>query len=280
MKKSKLLILVLILFMIPFVVMAEECSNSSIKLKSVTIENKSDSVTELEELSFDENTINLHLKMKEVEDSIKYKIVLDNESEEDFFVDRSSINIDSDYIDYTVETEDESNVVHKGETKTVYLTVEYQNEVPTASFENGVYNDNQTVLVNLSNSDVIEVPDTFKEFSGKKIIAIVIVAVLALSLSLILYNNPFENRKKTMILIIGLSIVIPTAVNAVCKEEIKIVSKVEIVNPDTHPCTFNGELVQGATYINGDYTYRYKMAKDENGWHNIDEDGWGVSLTY
>ena len=44
-------------------------------------------------------------------------------------------------------------------------------------------------------------------------------------------------------------------------------------------CTFDGELVQGAEYVNGQYTYRYMQ---ERGlfvkWININEDGWGVML--
>ena len=48
-------------------------------------------------------------------------------------------------------------------------------------------------------------------------------------------------------------------------------------------CTFNGELTQGAEYVNGQYTYRYMQESNYNGedyiWSNIDNDGWGVALT-
>ena len=48
-------------------------------------------------------------------------------------------------------------------------------------------------------------------------------------------------------------------------------------------CTFDGELTQGAEYVNGQYTYRY-MQEGTNSmkglsWTNISEDGWGVQLT-
>ena len=45
-----------------------------------------------------------------------------------------------------------------------------------------------------------------------------------------------------------------------------------------NPCTYNGELVQGAEYTNGQYTYRYMQEKRYE-WTNIVEDGWGVILT-
>ena len=48
-------------------------------------------------------------------------------------------------------------------------------------------------------------------------------------------------------------------------------------------CTFDGELTQGAEYVNGQYTYRYMQegAKSRSGlvWDAITNEGWGVQLT-
>ena len=53
-------------------------------------------------------------------------------------------------------------------------------------------------------------------------------------------------------------------------------------------CTFDGELTQGAEYVNGQYTYRYmqegNIDNDDDGndvytWSNINTEGWGVILT-
>ena len=48
-------------------------------------------------------------------------------------------------------------------------------------------------------------------------------------------------------------------------------------------CTFDGELTQGAEYVNGQYTYKYMQegAYSSSGlaWNNITNDGWGVQLT-
>ena len=50
-------------------------------------------------------------------------------------------------------------------------------------------------------------------------------------------------------------------------------------------CTFDGELTQGAEYVNGQYTYRYMQegTSSENNntllWNDISDDGWGVQLT-
>ena len=45
-------------------------------------------------------------------------------------------------------------------------------------------------------------------------------------------------------------------------------------------CTFNGKLIQGTEYVNGQYTYRYMQEYTENSnWKNIKQKGWGVILT-
>ena len=48
-------------------------------------------------------------------------------------------------------------------------------------------------------------------------------------------------------------------------------------------CTFDGEMVQGAEYVNGQYTYRYMQEgnSSESGlaWRDISDDGWGVQFT-
>ena len=50
-------------------------------------------------------------------------------------------------------------------------------------------------------------------------------------------------------------------------------------------CTFDGEMVQGAEYTNGQYTYSYMQEGYHNpndrgafGWKNIDLDGWGARV--
>ena len=49
-------------------------------------------------------------------------------------------------------------------------------------------------------------------------------------------------------------------------------------------CKFDGELKQGAEFVKGQYTYRYKQEGNYSSttdlvWNNIGTDGWGVQLT-
>ena len=58
----------------------------------------------------------------------------------------------------------------------------------------------------------------------------------------------------------------------------------EYTAPEVVNCTFDGELTQGAEYVNGQYTYRYKQEGDYSlttdlAWTVMYVDGWGVQLT-
>ena len=63
------------------------------------------------------------------------------------------------------------------------------------------------------------------------------------------------------------------------------ISEYKSNSPAPTYCTYDGELTQGAEYVNGQYTYRYMQEGSEPeeddglGWSNISEDGWGVQLT-
>ena len=56
----------------------------------------------------------------------------------------------------------------------------------------------------------------------------------------------------------------------------------EYIEPEEVYCNFDGEMVQGAEFVKGQYTYRYKQQGYEsadNPWTTIKNDGWGVMLT-
>ena len=59
-----------------------------------------------------------------------------------------------------------------------------------------------------------------------------------------------------------------------------------VSTPEAIYCTFDGNMVQGAEYVNGQYTYKYKqhgyIIQNNPGalaWTNMYTDGWGVMLT-
>ena len=230
MKKFILPVLLFLMF-IPFYVNAETCDTDKITISSITMENKSDNVEELEAATASSKIINLNLSMSEVGDNIEYKFIVKNDSNEDYELDKTSLNLKSDYINYSFKTDENSNIVKAKTSKNVILRVEYKTEVSEDKFENGTYNDSKTMIVQLLNENTINVPDTFKNpNTGVQAYIWVTLILLILSGSLFILLKQ-KKYTKFMILIIGIAIIIPISVYAICKYEIKIESNVEIKRP-------------------------------------------------
>ena len=267
MKKILLSFIFLLLF-VPVLVNAETCDTSKVTIESISLD-QTNNVNVIEDATAHDKNINLNLGMSKVGDNIKYKIVVKNNSNEDFLLDKNSINISSEYIDYSIESSDNSNIIKKKTSKTVFLNVQYKKQVPDSAYEDGVFNDNVTMKVNLSSnnssSNNIINPNT----GIKYLLIILLIGSICLISTII-----FKKKKSSIITILLISVIIPISVNALCKIDITINSKVKI--REVYACTYEGELVQGAEFTNGDYVYRYMQEGTGGGWTNITEDGWGI----
>ena len=257
----KKLILPIILFVvfIPFCVNAETCDTDKISISSITVEEKSDNVEEIDEASASGKNINLNLSMSEVGDNINYKIIVKNDSNEDYELDKNSFNISSDYIEYTIESDDNSNIVKANSSKTVYLKVEYKTEVPDEVFESGAYNDNKTIAINLStNSSVDNIinPNTRVQ---SYIIIFILILIISVTLYVILRKKKYA---QFMILIVGIAIIIPLSVFALCKCDITVNSNVKI----TKIQQFKIRIVNCSQWINDSFEFEYGMTL--NDWVN------------
>ena len=235
MKKFMLPILLFLMF-IPFVANAEACDTDKITIENIAIESKSDNVEELSQATASGKNINLNLSMSEVGDSIEYRFVVKNDSNEDYELGKTSLNLNLDYINYSFETEDNSNIVKAKSSKNVTLRVEYKSEVPEDKFESGIYTDNKTMIVQLSNGNTINVPNTIKNpktGAQSYILIILIILLISGSLYILLKKKKFA---KFMILIVGTAIIIPISVYALCKCEIKVNSKVLVESSNKYVC--------------------------------------------
>ena len=101
MKKFILSILIFMMF-IPFVVNAETCDVNKVSISSIKVENKSDTVEEINPPSINGMSINLDLNMFEVGDNIKYELIVKNEGPDDYKLDENKFNISYDYIDFKI----------------------------------------------------------------------------------------------------------------------------------------------------------------------------------
>ncbi|MBR4178766.1 MAG: BspA family leucine-rich repeat surface protein [Bacilli bacterium] len=214
MKKIVLAILMFFMFM-PFIY-GESCDANKITIDSITIDEMNGSVFEKNNASVEGNNINLDLSMSNVGDSITYKIIVKNDSDEIFEITESSLSNKSNYIRYSLNNGN-SVVVKAKSTKTIYLIAEYENEVPASLIQNDVYTEKEDLSLGLS---TLTNPKT----GDRTIIIISIVLVLSIIVFLILRKKKNINMLDVFIILI----LIPVITHATCKVDIMIESNVEI----------------------------------------------------
>ena len=226
--KKIILPLILFLMLMPFMVNAETCDLDKISIDSITIKEKVGNATEIEPPVIEGKKIKVNLKMMEVNDSIEYKLAIKNDSNEDYELDKNSFDANSDYIEYTLKSNDKNLVVKAGKTKEVYLKVQYKNEVPNASFNEGKFNNNKSFVLNLSNGQTIAVPDIIKNpKTGYSLIMLILICILCVGITMYAVLSK-KKINKFMMLLLTLMITIPASVYALCKIDITVESNVTI----------------------------------------------------
>ena len=233
--KKLLIIVTMFLLIIPTIVMAEECDSSKISIGSLKLVDSSNDNVEVSDASIVDNKIKVDLKFSDVDDYAQYSFVIKNDSDEDYELSDKSIDIDSDYIDYTLSTNDNLNIIKAGEEKTVLLNIKYSKEVDSSSFKDGSYTESKIMNLNYSYdkksnpiADIIENPKTgaFKYF-------LVLVALIVFALLII------KERKKSKVMLLLLVLgLIPISINALCTCNISVESNVVIEKSTPRLLTF------------------------------------------
>ncbi len=221
---NKKILLILLLLFIPIIASAETCDSSKVVVDSITMEEKTDTVIENSPATATDKKIKFDIVMSDAGGSIKYKVVVKNTSSVDYEIDENSFELDSDYLDYSLVFEDESNIVKANSTKTFYITIKYVKEIPYYETNKGIYNDNNTTTVNLVNDSVVNNPET----GVNSYLSIIVFVSVLCFITYILVSKKKYNR--LIIIILSLSLLIPISINAICKCDITIESKVTIVN--------------------------------------------------
>ncbi len=213
----KKLLLIILFLIIPYFVYADECNTDNISIKSITLSNSTNGVIEKSDPIINGGSITLDLSMSELNDKIEYNLIIENKSKDDYEL--KNINGNSDYIVYSISTSDNSKVVKANSQKSVILTVEYKNEVSEELFNEGKFNDNKSVVINLSSS----IDDIINPKTGYKYAGLIYIAVVSTILVLVLNNKEFN---KTFIILL---LACPLIVKAACNVSFNVSSNIEIL---------------------------------------------------
>ncbi len=252
----KRLIILLVMIFIPYMVLAEECDNSKITITSIEQSDIEGDTQVIDEPSINGKSIGMNLKMYEVGDSVTYDLTIKNDSDEDYMIDEDTFKSDSDYIEYVLSTEDNSNVVKANSSKNMTLIVRYKNEVDSTLLTNNKYDASNKLNFSMNTA---EKPKEIEEIAtepvapepvvteqlvsetknikatnenvenpitssvGFKLLIVVLLTSTLIFLLTLLHKKQFTKY----IVLIGMFSIIPT-IYAVCKCEIEVEASIEI----------------------------------------------------
>jgi len=270
--KRFLFIIITIFLLIPIVTLAEE----KIEIKSIELIDKSQNTEELSRATIENNTIKVDLKFYNLDDYAIYKVIVKNIGDKTLSFDDDNIISENEYLNYVVEYPD-NNLIKKVEEKEVIIKFYYENEVPNNLFRSNLFTTSDNSYIGLSN-EKISVIDTLKNLGVIEILLFIIIIMFIVVGLIIMFINRKVSSSQLMIIMFSL-LFIPLCVKATDKEEILINANITIQKAMERECSYDGDLVTGAKYIDGQYTYSYKQEMEDSGWTTMDKNGWGVTLT-
>ena len=215
---KKWLLPILLLF-VPCIIFSL-CNTNDLEAECF-LENKTDGVTVNTEPVIVGTNINLDLSMSEVGDNIKYKVVINNNSTEDYEI-NNDLSSNSEYFTYELSTKDNSNTIKSNSQKELDLTIEYKDEIPDDLFERDVYNATNNVVVRLTST---EEKSIINPQTGINRNILVLLSTAAVFIIIIISIN--KNTMKPLIVILGI-IIIPVSINATCSANINVNSNIEV----------------------------------------------------
>ena len=224
-------ILIFIILLLPFYVYAEDsCSQDDIQIESIVLDSTQGNIEQTTEPSTDNNQINLGLKANVIDDNAVYKVVIKNTSNQDYVFDQSSLS--TDYLNYDITYEDNSDIVKAGESKTIYLKVHYATKPSTESLNNGTVTTQPKVTFNLQKEE--EVKTIIEEVvnaitnpnTNDKVLIYLGILIISLILTIVLLKKYKKLRNTTMLLVLFLTTT--QIVKAVCTCNLDINTNLEI----------------------------------------------------
>ena len=186
-----------------------------VSIESIELDSKSDTSVIVEEATANNLLIKFNVKFTEVNDYVKYKIVINNKSNKDYLLSENKSK--SEFIEYEYSYDDNNKIVEKNKKTIMYVNIKYAKEVPTEQLVNGVLVEKEDLIINLGNE---ENPNT-----GRMVVKLIILIILLMFVSLSVYLK-VKNKKNLSVIV--LLLLIPLSVYAIDKLEIRVESEVKI----------------------------------------------------
>ena len=211
---KKILILLFSILLIPINVFAETCNAEGVTIQSIEMLEKAAGAAELSAAKANGTVIDLDISFTRVDDYIKYKTTIKNNTDVDYVLDESMFNKKYTNVKYTFETDDK--IVKAGATRDLTLIISLTKN-PTVD----KFNETNSFNLDLTGGKIVNPP------TGVKSLLYVLPVLVIISFVVLLISKK-KTSFKTIAVILALVITIPTVVKAICKCNLKINSTVTV----------------------------------------------------
>ena len=303
MKKIHLLLIIITLF-IPTIVSAQA---EGVSIKSIELVEKSTGTTELASPRYEGLEVFFRVKFENLHDKAKYKIVIENKSDNKYEITTTNTFDGRDYMTYTYSFGEEGNIVNPKSSKTMYIEVSYSYEVPDNKYVNGKYSDENVmnILVDMDSSPTTpttpttpteqdpdptdpeptttedpkptsETPKEEKEIdnptTGASLPWIIIISGLVIGLGIYLATQKKLPLKKISGFIIAIGVSLPMIASAIEQLYVKVNVYVEIEKQQVTMKAFTTTCTAGVEFqFEEGMTWLEFINSDYNTYFNKDE---------
>ena len=253
----------LLLLLFPVITYAKV---NNLEVVSVEMLDKSDDVLVVDDPVVNGSSLDFNNRFYEVDDYIKYKIIMNNVSDEDIVVTSDYDNLLTKYFSYEVDLNSSEKILANQQVE-LTLIIKYYEPVVKEDIVSGHYTESQKINIGMVNGQILVSEDEILDIDvpvnplTKDIIVTMFIVAFVAAIALIVLN-----KKKMIKYSLVLLLFIPLYISAV--DSISVTSTVEIKLVKPNDCTYDGELVDGVKYEKEQYDYYY----------NSSIDGWRLSL--
>ena len=236
MKKYLLVFLLLLTVLIPFNINAKE----AVEVTDIEIEEKTPGVEVISDVTYQGLKINFNVSFLNVEDFIRYKVTLKNNTDKDYEINSNTDGLNkSEFIEYFINFNDNTKIIKANSEKTFTITIMYVKEVSSTNFTNGVFVEDNSINLNLATDEKIVNPQT-----GQSTVLLFLIILFVLGIA---FSIRF-NKKETLTLLI-IFLIAPLSVWAIETINIEVNSHVEVADPSIYN--------QFCLEMDGETTYYY-----------------------
>ena len=207
--KIVLFSLVIILLFLPTLI-----AEDTIKIKSIEVEELSTNAVEKSSPKYEGLNLDFDLEFRDINNYAKYKIIIENNTDKDYFIQNDTYFNESNNFKYNYYSEGN---IKANDTSVVYLVISYDNKVNESLFVDNIYVEKNSAVLTLLNEDGQAAinPDTGIGLTFANVLLVLIISVVLL----LIFN---ESKVSTLGIFLISFIVLPNMIFASEKLQIKI----------------------------------------------------------